>query len=213
MKYLENLCFLEEKLISSIQKHRDSGSANFDIKKELFKSLNPLRDLQQFYCDTYENASRADSGIEARLDITNNIIQALGDTNKEQKESPGLLSRIVKDCLSLKSDKSSFLLGTFEYIESPLQQMKRAGLGMLNMGLGSLGFSTPVSEPTKPDPSKHSTIVIFVYGGVSYKEIGQIYDAVEAHDRQKSNIKGKRKIVVMSNKIVNNEDMFLSLFS
>ena len=64
-----------------------------------------------------------------------NRVESTGD------EPMGLLAKVAEGYLAkrLGSQESAALLETLEYIESPLQQMKRAGLGLLSQGLGRLG--------------------------------------------------------------------------
>jgi hypothetical protein len=65
------------------------------------------------------------------------------------------------------------VLSAFEHIESPLQQLKRAGMGLLSRGLGSLGFQAPVAGPADTGPVE-AVVVVCVVGGLSYVEVGQV---------------------------------------
>jgi hypothetical protein len=74
------------------------------------------------------------------------------------KQVVGLLGRLVQGFLAQRLSSSApsnlfynkegvmnvngtHLSAVLEYVESPLQQMKRAGLGLLSMGLGRYVFS------------------------------------------------------------------------
>ena len=70
------------------------------------------------------------------------------------------------------------ILSAFEHVESPIQQLKRAGLGLLSRGLGSLGLQAPVAAPA--DAPIEGVVVVCVVGGVSYVEVGQVQAALAA---------------------------------
>jgi hypothetical protein len=92
----------------------------------------------------------------------------------------GLLGRSLHAILkhreaSLAGDRSAkrlYALSNYHHVESSLAQLKRAGLGLLTSGLGKLGLGSPGS--IAPHPADNDVIVIFVVGGISFEEIGQL---------------------------------------
>lgn len=94
-------------------------------------------------------------------------------------------------------------LNALEFIESPLQQMKRAGLGLLTQGFSRFGFS---SSAAKPSPADQPVLILFVLGGLTFKEVGQVKAAI-------GDWNGKSKVVLMSTCMTNNECILFDLFS
>jgi uncharacterized membrane protein YgcG len=66
----------------------------------------------------------------------------------------GFLAKVTRGYLSHKSggggsgqnSPSSFLIDILEHCETPLQQMRRAGMGLLSKGLGSFGWGGAIGR-------------------------------------------------------------------
>ncbi len=152
-------------------------------------------------------------------------------TSCSHAQVPGLLARLAQGFLShrtmaaasshlfvnkdnaVKDDVGAYMPSVLEYIESPLQQMKRAGMGMLSMGLGRLGFGGPAaSSATGPHPGDQDILVICVVGGVSYKEVGQVQSAINKHYKE-TNGKQAGQIILLSTKTITPEHVFHMMYN
>ena len=74
----------------------------------------------------------------------------------------------------------------------------------LGFGFGSQVASSAV---TTPQPSDQPVLVLFVLGGISYKEVGQVQQLLS--ERAVPNT----KIAVLSTRIVNAENVLYSFFT
>jgi hypothetical protein len=119
-------------------------------------------------------------------------------------------------------------LTCFEHIETPIQQLKRAGLGLLSQGLGRsvgmqierffcanllsnrLGFAG-ASMSSRPHPAAQSTIVIIVIGGISLKEVTEVQNEIRKH-YEKNPGTAPVKIILGSTCITSPDVMFKQLF-
>ncbi len=130
-------------------------------------------------------------------------------------DSPGLLARLIEDCfLYHRTRHSSPLSLLLEHIQSPFQQMKNTGLELLSKGLGSLGFglSRVVKAATDtPHPGAHKTIVIFVLGGITYKEVAQVRSMLDKYHSQEQR-EDNWRIVLLSNRTISSEEVISTLF-
>jgi hypothetical protein len=88
------------------------------------------------------------------------------------------------------SNKISFPLEILSHVQSPLERLKRAGFGLLSKGFslwnGEAAAIAPkhgrgVNVDGLAHPADYDTLVIFVVGGVSYREIAQIQEQVELY--------------------------------
>lgn len=71
-----------------------------------------------------------------------------------------------------------------------------------------LGFGgTVASAAASPHPGDQSILVVFVVGGISYKEVGQVQAVLDLHNKTHSS-GGSGRIVLMSTKTVNPENIF-----
>eukprot|EP01038_Epipyxis_sp_PR26KG_P007461 gene7461-10171_t len=192
----EKLTFLEEEL----------EQLKSSVHLYISESLNPLIELHNYYCRNNEIIMTSHSTSPHHdLDLTNHPISILSDLidvdnrdNAKSKEVVGLVARLMKEYLSQRVSKNNLfqaehathsndesggqheLCKLLEYIESPIQKMKRAGLGMLSMGLGRLGFaSNSLSTSSIPRPSDNSVLIIFIIGGVSYREVQQVQSLLD----------------------------------
>lgn len=74
------------------------------------------------------------------------------------------------------------------------------------LGLGS------VASTRLPHPGDNNIIVIFVIGGLSYKEVGQIRSVVDNHlNNQSTKDPQKLRIIIGSNKLFVPEDILLQI--
>jgi hypothetical protein len=77
---------------------------------------------------------------------------------------------------------SATSMSCFEHIETPIQQLKRASLGLLSQGLGRLGFGAGAAgNPRRTHPAAQTTVVIVVIGGISLKEVAEVQALVNSH--------------------------------
>mgnify|MGYP005990743657 CR=1 FL=1 len=77
------------------------------------------------------------------------------------------------------------------HVEAPMDKIKRAGLKFLSKGLslwGSGGGSAVVQGSGRsvnanglPHPADYDTLVVFVIGGISYRELGQVREQLELY--------------------------------
>jgi len=75
------------------------------------------------------------------------------------------------------------------HVESPLEKIKRAGLGFLTKGLslwgggGAVvrGSGRSINANGEPHPADYDTLVVFVIGGISYRELGQVREQLELY--------------------------------
>lgn len=126
-------------------------------------------------------------------------------TGSDKSQLPGVAALTIRALVRpLDSAESQF--PPFEHIETPLQQLKRAGLGLLSQGLSFFGTNvSPVAPP--PSPRDHNTVILFVLGGISFRELMQIRQEVDAA------IGRKVRIIVGSNRLVAGEDAPAALLS
>lgn len=81
---------------------------------------------------------------------------------------------------------SARYMSCFEHIETPIQQLKRAGLGLLSQGLGRLGLgggsgiNININVAARPHPAAQRVVVVFVIGGISLKEVAEIQAVIES---------------------------------
>ena len=76
--------------------------------------------------------------------------------------------------------------------------------------MNSLGFgfgSQVASVVTTPTPAEQPVLVIFVLGGISYKEVGQVQQQL------KDIVVPNTKIVLLSTRTVNAENVFHAFYS
>lgn len=85
-----------------------------------------------------------------------------------------------------------------------------------------LGFggSAVTNAAASPHPGDQSTLVIFVIGGISYKEVGQVQALLDLHRQQQQQRSGKGgavggsgKIILLSTKTINPENIFHLTYS
>jgi hypothetical protein len=86
--------------------------------------------------------------------------------------------------------KIPFPLDILTHVQSPLERLKRAGLGLLSRGFSlwngeSAAIAPKLGRGVNADglahPADYDTLVVFVVGGVSYREIAQIQEQVELY--------------------------------
>lgn len=112
--------------------------------------------------------------------------------------APGVLALTVRQLLAAHhSERQQLQLGHGAYsspppplppldgyirVESALQQLKRAGLGLLSQGLSFFGSGLGAAvgaAPNEPHPCDHSVLVLFVVGGLSLREARQVQYELE----------------------------------
>lgn len=133
-------------------------------------------------------------GHQQQPDPTSTLITCLSSRYYEQSSALnaddayfnnnfGVLARSLQAILN--DDGSKMPIKCFNRIETSLQHLKRAGLGLLTKGLGRLGFSSAAARKNSdPHPSDNHVIVIFVVGGISFKEIGQIKSLLSCYNEK-----------------------------
>lgn len=78
------------------------------------------------------------------------------------------------------------------------------------MYTSSLGFSNPVaSAAPKPNPTMQPTLVLFLLGGLTFKEVGQVRAVIKEDAAQRSD--GSR-IILMTTGMSNNENILFDIF-
>jgi ribosomal protein L6P/L9E len=71
-----------------------------------------------------------------------------------------------------------------------------------------LGFGTEDEDARVEHPGNQEVIVLFVIGGISYKEVGQVQAVLQEYTQISGN-----KIILMSNNIIGNEELLQLIFS
>lgn len=117
-----------------------------------------------------------------------------------------ILKYIEMSLIGDRLGKKTYSLSNFHHVESSLAQLKRAGLGLLTSGLGKLGLGSPGSAA--PHPGDNNIIVIFVVGGISFEEVGQLKRLIENADRQ---LTKNFKVYMGGNDIFQPSDLFKKL--
>lgn len=122
----------------------------------------------------------------------------------------GLLARLVEDCfLYQRTQQSSPASLLLEHIQSPFQQMKNTGLGLLSKGLGSLGLGMKVASVNEtPHPGAQRVLVLFVLGGITYKELAQVRAVLDKYSDERSD----QRIVLLSTRTISSEEILACLF-
>ena len=116
----------------------------------------------------------------------------------------GLLARLVGSVLDAACDvdglgsvrhqndltrKAKFPLDFVMHVESPMAKIKRAGLGLLSKGFSLWGGSNDVLQGEGraintnglPHLADFDVLVVFIIGGVSYRELGQVREQLEVY--------------------------------
>jgi hypothetical protein len=135
-------------------------------------------------------------------------------------DAPGLLAKVLEDCMVYhRTRQSSPLSLLLEHVQSPFQQMKNTGLELLSKGLGSWGFglSRVVKAVTEaPHPGAHRTVVLFVLGGITYKEVAQLRAVLEQQlqlDRSSGEAAAVPwRVIVWTNRTISSEEVLATLF-
>jgi len=76
--------------------------------------------------------------------------------------------------------------------------------------LCSLGFgfgSQVASVATTPHPSDQPTLVLFILGGISFKEVGQVQQALTKHAVPNT------RVIILSTRLVSAENVLYSFFA
>ncbi len=97
---------------------------------------------------------------------------------------------------NLSTITQNISLKPYKSIESSLQHLKRAGLGLL----GKLGFSKSLQQTKTKHPGNNNKIVIFIIGGISMNEIRQVSITVQELLKQSIDCKDL-EIIIGSNQI------------
>ena len=73
----------------------------------------------------------------------------------------------------------------------------------------SLGFSNPVANANpKPNPSMQPVLVLFLLGGLTFKEVGQVRAVIKEVGEQS----GGSRIILMTTAMSNNENILFDIF-
>jgi hypothetical protein len=199
-------------------------------------SLKPVLEISQMYTAVRQKLSSKNVSLHQNpfdLLTDSTILEARNEfiTSNHSKESnspnlnnhPGLLARIVQDCISYKSQKNNLfaasplspstthgnLMKLLEHIENPFQQLAKKGFGLLSRGLGRLGFGTENEDSRMVEhPGNNDTLVVFIVGGISFKEVGQVQSLLQEYQ----NITGT-KVILMSNNVVSSEELLQLVFN
>lgn len=136
-------------------------------------------------------------------------------------DAPGLFAKVLEDCMVYQRTRQSSPLSLLlEHVQSPFQQMKNTGLELLSKGLGSWGFglSRVVKAVTEaPHPGAHRTVVLFVLGGITYKEVAQLR-AVLDQQLQLDRSSGEAaaavpwRVIVWTTRTISSEEVLATLF-
>jgi hypothetical protein len=119
-----------------------------------------------------------------------------------EAEAPlGVVALVVRAMLEGPDNPDA--LQCFTHVETPLQQLKRAGLGLLSHGLSFFGSSLAPPTPSRPLPTDNSTIIIAVLGGISFREARQVQQLIDAATDRGG---GGLRVVLLSNRLVGGED-------
>lgn len=130
---------------------------------------------------------------------------------------------------------SQILMKLLEHIENPLQHLAKQGLGLLSRGLGRyecmkdtedifycfrklnlslvfsfcvrLGFGGDQDESSAEHPAMNDVIIIFVLGGISPKEVGQVQTILKEQPSSANS-----RIILLSNHLVSAEEVLQSIF-
>ena len=71
-----------------------------------------------------------------------------------------------------------------------------------------LGFSNPVAASSpKPSPADQPILVLFVIGGLTFKEVGQVRKVIG----QAGNV-ASSKVILMTTAMTNNENLLYKIF-
>ena len=171
------------------------------------------------------------SSVMASLQSYSTQNTSEGTTNNESASGGGggggggiefasLASYLVYDFLSSRyasiPPSGTPSLSLFEYIESPLAKLTRQGMGLLSSGLGALwggggsDNSSTSGSSALPSVGQHPVLVLYMVGGVSYKEIAEVRDMVQ---KLKSNglLEHEVEVYIGSNKSVSGMEIVVDL--
>ena len=168
------------------------------------------------------------SSVMASLQSYSTQNASEGTTNNESTSTSGgggielasLASYLVYDFLSSRyasiPPSGTPSLSLFEYIESPLAKLTRQGMGLLSSGLGALwggggsDNSSTSGSSALPSVGQHPVLVLYMVGGVSYKEIAEVRDMVQ---KLKSNglLEHEVEVYIGSNKSVSGMEIVVDL--
>jgi hypothetical protein len=136
-------------------------------------------------------------------------LKARSRTGGGEAEAPlGVVALAVR--AMLQGPENHDALQCFTHVETPLQQLKRAGLGLLSHGLSFFGSSLAPPTPSRSLPTDNSTVVIAVLGGISFREARQVQQLIDAAADRGG---GGLRVMLLSNRLVGGEDAIEGLLT
>jgi hypothetical protein len=136
------LCTLRILSPTAVPLLQDPCTPPQQLAQLVLELLAPMESLQRMYSQQQQAARRKEES-GSRLHGQETIATEQPSPAFTGADRLGLLAQITKACLHHVVDqkahpvpRSHALLSAFEYVESPLRHLARAGLGLLTEGLG-----------------------------------------------------------------------------
>jgi hypothetical protein len=190
---LLKLSFIPKHLRTSSLQNRASGM--FEKEVLVMEKSSPTTDKREIL-DIFSPTVKEHVSSVVNLALhTRSEVASMHSFNS----SEGLLASLMKALLSTDASKSKMEY-SLNHVVNPLTQLAGAALNLFS----SFGFSSNAHSQARV--ADNGTIIVFVLGGISFKEAKQVKDAIlEAHSSSK-------RIVILSNDLVSPNSLFQKIF-
>lgn len=130
--------------------------------------------------------------LTRQLDLL--VHHSLGST-PPTADGLGALRSLTRDLLASSAASNKEPLSGLTYIDNPLVNLARSGMGLLS----KLAFGSG------PHPADEATIVLCVLGGISFAELYQVQQELESHleaHPERQSVSKKLQIVLLSTSLI-----------
>eukprot|EP01041_Mallomonas_annulata_P000384 gene384-698_t len=188
---------------SSSDRDESRQRLRLEVEDVLSELGELLREIQGLSC-----VSKAkDVDIDVDVASTQSTL-----TSKSKSQAQGVISSIIEDVFRHPEEteltNGRFLRMGIKHVDNPLLKLARAGLGLLSQGLGRFGLGGGVAAQ-QSRPWDHKTVVVFVIGGLSFAEVGQVEHIISTW---KSLGVDKHRVILGSTAMISPDDVYNHIY-